>query len=371
MNRELMQALDRLRDEQHAISPKTLRALSDLTRSELLDLQAVWGQISVARRQAVLAALIDYAQEHIEVSYNAFLRWLLEDNDPLIRQMAISGLWEDDDDTLVGLLVPMLLDDPASDVRAGAADALGRFVLLGELGEASPEAAALAVDTLLASLERPSEVSAVRRLVVEAVAYASEPDVRPIVYGAYTDPDRLMRASAVHAMGNTGDDYWWPQVRDELDSPEPAMRAQAAYAAGEIEVADALPQLVGLVDDPDEDVRLAAVRALGRIGGTKARQALLRLTKIDDPALAEVAREALSELEFAAMTDLVTLLADGAGDEDADADHELTVAELNELLDDDQNWEDDEHWNSEEAWDAEDWDTELEDEADDVDDETP
>lgn len=361
MNRDFAQALDRLRDEQLTILPKTLRALSDLTRPELFDLQAVWGQISITRRQALLAGLVDYAQEHIEVSYHVFLRWLLEDNDPLIRQMAISGLWEDDDDTLVQLLAPMLLNDPASDVRAGAADALGRFVLLGELGEASPEAEALAIDTLLASLDRPSEVMAVRRLVVEAIAYASEPDVRPIVYNAYTDPDRTMRASAVRAMGNTGDDYWWPQVQDELDSPEPAMRAQAAYAAGEIEVADALPQLLGLVDDPDEDVRFAAVRALGRIGGTKARQMLLKLTKTDDQALREVARDALSELEFAGVDDLMALMADSGGHDEESADRQPTATELEELLDDDMDWDEDEHWDSEEAWDAEDWDTDTAD----------
>jgi HEAT repeat protein len=357
MNRELAQALDRLRDEQYTISPKTLRALSDLTRPELLDLQSVWGQISITRRQALLAGLIAYAQEHIEVSYHVFLRWLLEDNDPLIREMAISGLWEDDDDTLVQLLAPMLLEDPASDVRASAADALGRFVLLGELGDASPEAEALAIDTLLTSLDRSSEVIAVRRLVVEAIAYASEPDVRPIVSGAYTSPDRTMRASAVRAMGNTGDHYWWPQVQDELDSPEPAMRAQAAYAAGEIEVADAIPQLLGLVDDPDEDVRFAAVRALGRIGGPKARQALLKLAKTGDQALSEVAREALSELEFAGVDDLMTLLAESAGHDGDIADQPLTATELEALLDDDLDGDEDEYWDSEEAWDAEDWDT--------------
>ncbi len=375
MSRELTQALDRLRDEQHVISPKTLRALSDLNRSELLDLQSVWGQISIPRRQALLADLVAYAEEHIEVSYNLFLRWLLEDDDPLIRQMAISGLWEDNDDTLVSLLASMLLHDPASDVRAGAAHALGRFVLLGELGEASPAAAALAVDTLLASLDHASEEAGVRRLVVEAIAYASEPDVRPIVQRAYADSDITMRASAVHAMGNTGDAYWWPQVQDELDSPNPAMRAQAAYAAGEIEVADAVPQLLGLVDDPEEDVRMAAVSALGRIGGPKARQTLLRLAKDDDQVLSEVARDALSELEFSAMTDLFGLVMEGASGDTGDPDRQHTMAELNQLLDDDVSWDEDDDWDSEEAWDAEDWDADIEDEEsfddeDDFDDET-
>lgn len=375
MSRELTQALDRLRDEQHVISPKILRALSDLNRSELLDLQLVWGQISIPRRQALLADLVAYAQEHIEVNYNLFLRWLLEDDDPLIRQMAISGLWEDNDDTLVPLLAPMLLHDPASDVRAGVADALGRFVLLGELGEASPAAAALAVDTLLASLDRTSEEAGVRRLVVEAIAYASEPDVKPIVQRAYADSDIAMRASAVHAMGNTGDAFWWPQVQDELDSPDPAMRAQAAYAAGEIEVADAVPQLLGLVDDPEEEVRIMAASALGRIGGPKARQALLRLAKDDDQVLSEVARDALSELEFSAMTDLFGLLMDGASGDTADPDRQHTMAELNQLLDDDVSWDEDDDWDSEEAWDAEDWDADIEDEEsfddeDDFDDET-
>lgn len=362
-NRELARALDHLRDEQRTLTPKTLRALSDLTRSELVDLQSAWGQISTSRRQMLLAALVTFAQEHIEVSFNLFLRWLLSDDDPIIRHMAIAGLWEDDDDTLVQLLAPLLLTDPVSDVRASAAEALGRFVLLGELDEASPPAKALAVESLLASLDRPTEVSAVRRLVVEAIAYASEPDVRPIVHQAYTDTDALMRASAVHAMGNTGDDYWWPQVRDELHNAEPGMRAQAAYAAGELEVADAVPQLVRMIDDAEEEVRVAAVRALGHIGGSKARQALVKVARSDDLALSEIARDALSELEFTALADLSSLLARQAAEDHVDTLQQIIPDGDDELEDDDIDWDDEESWNSEEAWDAEDWETDSEEDS--------
>lgn len=385
MKRELGQALDRLRDEQHTITPKVLRALSDLSRSELHALQATWGQISTKRRHALLAGLIAYAEEHIEVSYNPFLRWLLRDDDPVIRRMTITGLWEDNDEALVGLLVPILLSDPASDVRANAADALGRFVLLGELGEIPPETESRAVETLRASLDSPAEVMAVRRLAVEAIAYASDPDVRSIISRAYVDSDAAMRVSAVRAMGNTGDDYWWPQIQTELNNATPTMRAQAAYAAGELEATAALPQLVRLVDDPEEEVCVAAARALGYIGGSRARQALLKLAQSSDQLLREVAREALSELEFATVASLTELLDDSA----IDADTEVVMAEDDgltdeddgltdegdELIDDELAWDDEDSWDSEDAWDSENWeagadDEESFDDADDFDDDT-
>lgn len=355
-DRALAQALDHLRHEGESISSKTLRALSDLTRTGLLDLQTTWGQLSRTRRQNLAARMVSYAREHVEVNYNSFFRWLLDDDDPVIRQVAISGLWEDNDDMLVGLLAHILLNDPASDVRADAAGALGRFVLMGELGEASPEAEVLAVDTLLASLNSPSEVTAVRRLVIEAVAYASEPDVRPILHSAYADSDAALRMSAVRAMGNTGDDYWWPQVQRELDSPAPAMRAQAAYAAGELEVAEAVPILLRLLDDPEEEVRLTAVRSLGHIGGPKARQALTHLSKNHDRDLGEVAREALSELEFSAMADLFSLLADGPV-EDEDDFRQPVMTEVDDLANPDDDWDEADEWD-----DADEWDTDMEDE---------
>jgi HEAT repeat protein len=155
--------------------------LSDLGREELLRFQAAWGDLPQERRRWIARNLVDLAEEHFELYYTPIFRWLLGDPDPEVRVQAIEGLWEDEDVTLINPLVRLLREDADEAVRAAAASALGRFVLLGELGEIEAPLAMAVEKALLATIHTPEESVEVRRRAVEAVAYSGEAGIRDVI----------------------------------------------------------------------------------------------------------------------------------------------------------------------------------------------
>jgi len=298
MDKNLTQALELIEHEPGALLKKVFVDLSDLNRSEMALFAAAWDQWSLARRQQLLAALYDYAQDHIEADYTAIYLWALDDTDPVVRYWAIEGLWEDDDEPLMQRFIHLLLTDPDERVRAAAAEALGRFVLLGEYEEIPNLNAANAVESLLAALASQTEADSVKHAALEAIGFASDQRVRVLIRDAYDEEDELMQASALRAMGNSADSHWNPYVRRELESLSSVKRAAAAYAAGELELTTAIPHLLMLLQDADVDVRRAVVHALGAIGGSTARKALQLVISGDDEDLRPYAVEALEMLDF-------------------------------------------------------------------------
>ncbi len=290
--------LAHLADVERRPKLSTLFSLSDLGREELLRFQAVWDDLPTERRRWVARNLVELAEERVELYYHPIFRWLLGDPDPEVRVQAIEGLWEDEDVNLISPLARMLREDASEAVRAAAATALGRFVLLGELGEIEAALAMVAEKALLATIHTPEESVEVRRRAVEAVAYSGEFGIRDIIRNAYYDEDDLMRISAVFAMGRSADRYWRRVVMAELNSDQPAMRFEAARACGELELREAVPGLARLVEDEDIEVRLAALWALGRIGGPEARRILLAHVESEVEAIRDAAEEALEELAF-------------------------------------------------------------------------
>jgi hypothetical protein len=183
-------------------------------------------------------------------------------------------------------------------VRAAAATSLGRFVLLGVLGEIAEAAAHQAERALRVAWERDQELCEVRRRALESLAYAADPAVGDLIEMAYNADDRLMRQSAVFAMGRNADHRWRKQVLAELQSRDPAMRFEATVSAGELGLATAVQRLIQLMDDADRNISEAAVLALGKIGGREAKRALEEVLGGADERLTQAAEEALEELTF-------------------------------------------------------------------------
>ena len=242
--------------------------------------------------------MIEQAEANIHLNFHAALRACLTDGDPHIRLLAVEGLWEDERVSLVRPLIDLLAHDPAAEVRAAAATSLGRFVLLGVLGDIAEEPAREAEDALAAAWQRAGEPVAVRRRALEGLSYTDTPDVHRLIGNAYYDDDALMRQSAVFAMGRSADPRWNKIVLSELNGRDAAMRFEAAEAAGEMALRAAVQPLIRRLDDPDRDVREAAALALGKIGGPTARRVLENLLEGEDERLAEAAEEALEELNF-------------------------------------------------------------------------
>ncbi len=298
MSENLIALLAALVDESRPVQAMDLTELSDLARGQVALFRATWDALTPARRLALVSAMVEQAEANIHLNFHAILRACLHDSDPQIRQLAIEGLWEDNKVTLVRPLIDLLNDDPAVDVRAAAAISLGRFVLLGVLGEIDDAPAKQAETALLAAWERFAESIAVRRRALESLACSGLPEIHEMTRSAYDDESELMRQSAVFAMGRSADARWARFVLAELHNQQPAMRFEAALAAGEMGLRQAVQPLIGRLDDPDSSVREAAVTALGKIGGPTARRALLALQDGQDEVLAQAAEDALDELTF-------------------------------------------------------------------------
>jgi HEAT repeat protein len=296
---EFEEILSHISNSDKRLNARYLYGLSDMNREQLMRFRDIWPTIEVARRQLVTRNLVDLAERSFEVNFDPIFLLAMGDADSDVRAAAIDGLWENEDQALVGPLVHLLRVDESASVRAAAAMALGRFVLLGELEEIDRAPAMLAEQALLETLRDERETLEVRRRAVEGIAYSGEAGVRQIIEAAYYDEDEKMQSSALFAMGRSADPYWIKFLLPELESRNPELRFEAARACGELEASRALDKLIDMAfNDPDREVQQSAAWALGRIGGREARQALEACLESDDEALSEAAGEALDEMEL-------------------------------------------------------------------------
>jgi len=290
--------LRHLADEGRPLRPSVLYALSGLGSAELAEVQEAWQRVSTDRAQAVLRALVELTEVMVDADFVVLFRWWLGDKDAEVRLLAIEGLREDEDAALVGPLVRILRDDDQPVVRAAAAASLGRFVLLGELGEINAAVGARAEQALLEAYFSRRETLEVRRRALEAVAYSSEAGVSDLIAEAYHAGEEELCVSALFAMGRSADRRWRSILIGELDSPSPARRYEAAQACGELELRDAVPVLSRLIDDEDTAVRGVAIEALGKIGGAGARRVLGECLLCGDEALQAAVEEALLQASW-------------------------------------------------------------------------
>ncbi|HSN77210.1 MAG TPA: HEAT repeat domain-containing protein [Anaerolineae bacterium] len=297
------QTLLAIQEPGHALASIDLDTLSDLSQDHLGQFRAAWATLSPERQRGLIAALIEFAEDHVDASFAVIYRWLMEDADPWVRSHAIEGLWEEEDVRLISPLIRRLQEDTDADVRAAAALSLGRFLLLGEFDQIDSSAARRVERALLAAYHRAGQDVSVRRRVLEALANSSYDELPDMILEAYEDDDDTMRIGAVFAMGRNADPRWNHYVLNELGSNDSAILFEAARASGELEIEEALPDLLRLLGDEDVEIRDAAVWALGRIGGREAKRALKVCCASDDEDLSEAAEEALAELDFMAGDD--------------------------------------------------------------------
>lgn len=296
---EYEQVLLHISNLDERLSTRYLYLLSGMTREQLAYFREVWPSIEAGRRWLVIQSLVELTELSFEVNFDPIFLVALGDGDSEVRVAAIEGLWENEDQALIGPLVHLLRADEASSVRAAAAVALARFVLLGELEKIDRAPSMLAEQALLETLRSAEEDLEVRRRAVEALAYSGEAGVRQIIEAAFYDEDERMQASALFAMGRSADPYWCKLLVRELDNPSPELRFEAARACGELENRLAVSRLVQMsTGDRDREVQQAAVGALGRIGGREAREALETFYESEDEILSQAAAESLDEMDL-------------------------------------------------------------------------
>ncbi len=293
----LNQILADLADKDKPLATGRLAYLSGLSKEEVRLLDQMWQQFDTSRRRQVVEKLVDLSEDSAELDFNAVFRRCLHDHEADIRVMAIEGLWECEDRWLLYALERLVICDDSTEVRAAAAVALGRYILLAELGKLRPEEARKLEETLFACIENPQEPLQVRRRAIEALGHLSLEKVTAVIEEAYASQDRLMRVSSLYAMGRNADPRWLPILIRELENEDGEMRYEAASSCGELGDAQAAPYLIPLMDDPDLEVQLAAINALGKVGGTLARRALRSRLHDPDERLRQAVQNALEELE--------------------------------------------------------------------------
>jgi hypothetical protein len=295
---EIAEYLDELADGSKKLSVSGLQRLSKLDGEDRKQFDERWPDIDVRRRRRLVQEMIDLAEDDVEIDFDAVFIRGLDDDDAEVRLESVRGLWEHESPGLIGSLVELLEDDEDPAVRAEAALALGRFVLMYELGRLREPHYLRAEAGLRNAIENADEVEEVRARAIEAIGPRDEPWVRQAVREAYESGTRRLKVSAVHAMGRSAENRWLPLISRELASDEAELRYEAATASGHIGDESIVPQLLPLVTDEDTDVREAAIQALGEIGGSEAKEALTAMLDSESTAAREAAAAALAVIQF-------------------------------------------------------------------------
>jgi HEAT repeat protein len=275
-SQSLTDAIDAIREGD--LTPARLTRLSDLSRDEAKRLAAAWSSIPEGGRAGLLRDCGELSEDRVELNFNRLMRLGLTDDSPVVRQLAIDGLWEDESTDVLDRLRHMLHVDQSPDVRAAAAAALERFAMLAVAGSLSVESVSSLRSELLRTARDEDATYTVQRRALEALGpFAADPEVSALVAASYDSGDHGLQCSAIYAMGKSQEARWLPEILAELESDEAELRFEAARAAGHLGAADALPLLLDAARDEDVEVRHAAIGAIGQIGGRGAVRALERL----------------------------------------------------------------------------------------------
>ncbi|MCL2141148.1 MAG: HEAT repeat domain-containing protein [Dehalococcoidia bacterium] len=292
----LTEILRVLNSEETELSYSLLGELSDLSAEEIKIFDNVWSALTTERKCEILSRLDELAKNNVELNFDRIYRNAIYSVDDSVRRMAVEGLWESTDASLLPPLLRLAKQDPSDEVRSAVATALGKFAVFAEHQQTTEENRHKLAQTLLGIIQDSSEALEVRRRALEAVSPLSISAVTQAIREAYHSGEQAMRISSVFAMGRNCDQLWTPIVLKEMENEEPAMRYEAATAAGEMGEMAAVPKLLSLTEDADTEVKLAAISALGKIGGKEAKQKLLSLLTDKSSTVHDVTEQALAEI---------------------------------------------------------------------------
>jgi len=292
------QYLQELADVSIKLKAAGLATLSGLNSEQKAELAKDWPGIPVERRREVVKELLDLEEDNVEFDFAAVFLEGLGDDDAEVRLSSVQGLWEHEGVDLIPRLLTLLREDNDAVVRAEAALALGRFVLLSEEGRLRDRHFKAMESGLREVISNADEIGEVRARAIEAIGPHDTAWVRQAIREAYESGVRRMKVAAVQAMGRSCEPRWLPLLLRELSNEEAEVRYEAATALGALADESAVTNLVGSLSDPDDEVRQASIAALGEIGGREAREALMDLTRDGSPAAKEAALAALAEIDF-------------------------------------------------------------------------
>lgn len=244
---------------------------------------------------------------------------LLDDPDAQVRAEAVSCLWHTADPMWIEELLTKSQRDPDLDVRTRAISTLGHYIVDAEIelfGDFENEERALSqrdiqrvVDFLFDTAQNAQLSVDERRYSIEALAFLDDPEVDELIHWAYSQNDPRYRASAIFAMGRSGNLRWTDEVLMEMHSANREVQYEAVRAAGELGLQEATEDLIRLVRGRgvDKSLRLRAIYSLGEAGDDRAYPVLEELCHARDRDVREAAREAAEEWLMSSMADHLEL----------------------------------------------------------------
>lgn len=283
------------------LGQEQLRALSTPPDELVGRMLSVWPAMEPQRRREVLAAMQHLAADDATLDFHRIHLSALRDQDAATRILAVRGLWEQEREDYMRLLIDQLKTDPEASVREAVAEVLGNFVLSMEFGLLDEETSADLASALRETVEDVNEAEEVRAAAMAALGASSEDWVAELIGEQYENGGSRMRTAALQAMGRNADEQWLQVLLYNFDDDDPQVRAAAAMATGQLLMEEAIDALLTLVDDTDEEVQVAAIKAIGEIAGEGAERILTDLTGRQEPHVRDAAREALIGAQLVGM----------------------------------------------------------------------
>jgi len=283
---------------------------SDILQEDLEKLLDVWPEVATKRRRGLLEDMENLAENDTLLFFDTFARKCLDDQDPVARATAIRLLWQSHQESLVPVLMKLMNEDPEMIVRAAAATGLGIFVYLGELDEIKASTYKILLENLIQT-HLSSDDTLVRRRALEALGYASHPEVPGFIQKAYESDNDEWLQSALFAMGRSFDQRWEASVLRMIDHPDIQVRYEAVRAAGELEMESARERLFELLEEgtDDDDLYFAAIWSLTKIGGEGVRSLIeMSIEETDDPKELQFLEEAIENLNFTEQINLFDMM---------------------------------------------------------------
>jgi HEAT repeat protein len=203
------------------------------------------------------------------------------------------------------------LSDPDAEIRAAAAEALGRspdtLVLPAlERAIANPQTqhgAALAYarlgstscDPLVALLK--SETPSVRAAAAEGLARCGNRYVADLSSAMRVESDSTARHAIVRALGASRTEEAVDELVPLLSEPDPELRFAAVQALGRTRLDSAIDALITALSDERPEIRASALAALGEVGDARAGQSLADHLEVPDRDLRRTAIFALDRID--------------------------------------------------------------------------
>lgn len=317
--------LDALLSKDAPFPPTLLYELSSIQPEDITSLTAIWPEILLERRRALLEDLESLTEKDNLLDFDDIGRIALQDSDAQTCINAMRLLWQAEDKRLVPQFIKFLKTHSEESVRAAAACALGPYVYMGEIDKL-PAKLLHEIEEELLTAERQDTSDLVRQRALESLGYSGRPEVPTMLQAAYDGEETAWLESALSGMGHSVDDKWESAVIKKLDHPDPGVQLAAIHAAGELMLERARGRLLDMIEKEifDEDLHTEVIWALSQIGGESVRTAFKTLIEMtadtDETDLLEDALDNLSFSEDAMLYDLMDIDPENQDDDDYDID---------------------------------------------------